>query len=199
MGKKIPVNFFSHNDVLKISKNLIGKNIITNINNNITSGMIVDTEAYAGIYDKASHAYKNKRTNSTEIMYKKGGICYVYLCYGMHYLMNIVTADENIPHAVLIRAIEPINGIDIMLKRRKFKKVSCNLTNGPGKLSQALAIDQKLNGELLDGENIWIEDSKVNIDEKDILSSPRIGVDYAKEDASLPYRFYIKNKWVSNT
>ena len=199
MGKKIPVNFFSHNDVLKISKNLIGKNIITNINNNITSGMIVETEAYAGIYDKASHAYKNKRTNRTEIMYKKGGICYVYLCYGMHYLMNIVTADENIPHAVLIRAIEPKNGIDIMLKRRKFKKVSCNLTNGPGKLSQALAIDQKLNGELLDGENIWIEDSKVNIDEKDILSSPRIGVDYAKEDASLPYRFYIKNKWVSKT
>ncbi len=199
MGEKIPVDFFSHNDVLKISKNLIGKNIITNINNNITSGMIVETEAYAGIYDKASHAYKNKRTNRTEIMYKKGGICYVYLCYGMHYLMNIVTADENIPHAVLIRAIEPKNGIDIMLKRRKFKKVSCNLTNGPGKLSQALAIDQKLNGELLDGENIWIEDSKVNIDEKDILSSPRIGVDYAKEDASLPYRFYIKNKWVSKT
>jgi len=199
LGEKIPVDFFSHNDVLKISKNLIGKNIITNINNNITSGMIVETEAYAGIYDKASHAYKNKRTNRTEIMYKKGGICYVYLCYGMHYLMNIVTADENIPHAVLIRAIEPKNGIDIMLKRRKFKKVSCNLTNGPGKLSQALAIDQKLNGELLDGENIWIEDSKVNIDEKDILSSPRIGVDYAKEDASLPYRFYIKNKWVSKT
>jgi len=199
LGEKIPVDFFSHNDVLKISKNLIGKNIITNINNNITSGMIVETEAYAGIYDKASHAYKNKRTNRTEIMYKKGGICYVYLCYGMHYLMNIVTADENIPHAVLIRAIEPKNGIDIMLKRRKLKKVSCNLTNGPGKLSQALAIDQKLNGELLDGENIWIEDSKVNIDEKDILSSPRIGVDYAKEDASLPYRFYIKNKWVSKT
>mgnify|MGYP001285864703 FL=1 len=197
MAEKLSVNFFLHNDVLKISKSLIGKNIFTKINNNITSGMIVETEAYAGLNDKASHAYNNKRTTRTKIMYKKGGICYVYLCYGMHYLMNIVTAQKEIPHAILIRAIEPKDGIDIMLKRRNFKTLSFNLTNGPGKLSQALAINKTLNGKSLDSKSIWIEGSKINLDEKDILSSPRIGVDYAKEDATLLYRFYIKNKWVS--
>ena len=159
--------------------------------------MIVETEAYVGINDKASHAYNNKKTNRTEVMYEKGGVCYVYLCYGIHYLINIVTGEKNIPHAILIRAIEPKDGIDIMLQRRSLKKTSFNITNGPGKLSQALAINKILNGKSLNSNKIWIEDLKINIDEKDILSSPRIGVDYAKEDAKLPYRFYLNNKWVS--
>ena len=197
MANKLSPLFFLNNNILSISKNLLGKYIFTKINNHITSGMIVETEAYVGINDKASHAYNNKKTNRTEVMYEKGGVCYVYLCYGIHYLINIVTGEKNIPHAILIRAIEPKDGIDIMLQRRSLKKTSFNITNGPGKLSQALAINKILNGKSLNSNKIWIEDLKINIDEKDILSSPRIGVDYAKEDAKLPYRFYLNNKWVS--
>jgi len=197
LANKLSPLFFLNNNILSISKNLLGKYIFTKINNHITSGMIVETEAYVGINDKASHAYNNKKTNRTEVMYEKGGVCYVYLCYGIHYLINIVTGEKNIPHAILIRAIEPKDGIDIMLQRRSLKKTSFNITNGPGKLSQALAINKILNGKSLNSNKIWIEDLKINIDEKDILSSPRIGVDYAKEDAKLPYRFYLNNKWVS--
>ena len=120
--KKLQLSFYLNKDVIKISQRLLGKVLVTNINNKLTSGVITETEAYAGINDKASHAYDNKRTKRTEIMYQKGGCCYIYLCYGIHHLFNIITNAEGIPHAILIRAVEPLEGIDIMLKRRKQKK-----------------------------------------------------------------------------
>ena len=191
-------SFYLNKNVIDVSKNLLGKVLVTNINDIITSGVIVETEAYAGIEDKASHAYNNKRTQRTEMMYQNGGIAYVYLCYGMYHLFNVITNIEEVPHAVLIRAIEPINGINKMQRRRKIKEEKYNLTNGPGKLSIALGIDERFNGESLLSNKIWIQDNGIKFRKKDILSSPRIGVDYAKEDAHLPYRFYINNnKWIS--
>ena len=197
-SQKLNQSFYLNKDVINVAKKLLGKILVTNINNTITSGIIVETEAYAGIDDKASHAYNNKRTQRTETMYEKGGVSYIYLCYGMYYLFNVVTNINNIPHAVLIRAVEPLDGINKMKKRRKIKGSKYNFTNGPGKLSIALGIDNSFNGESLLSDKIWIEDNGIKFSKKDILSSPRIGVDYAKEDIKLPYRFYIKdNKWIS--
>jgi len=194
---KLANSFYYNSDVLDISKKLLGKVLVTQLSNQLTSGIIVETEAYAGINDRASHAFNNKRTKRTEIMYKNGGIVYVYLCYGIHNLFNIITNVKDIPHAVLIRAIEPLEGIKKMCGRRNLSN-KYNLTNGPGKLTQALGIDKNCNGKSLQSNKIWIEDNRVDFIEKDILSSTRIGVDYAGKDASLLYRFYIKdNKWVS--
>ena len=195
---KIKQSFYTSNNILEISKCLLGKVLITNLNSKITSGIIVEVEAYLGINDKASHSYNNKRTSRTEPMFAKGGISYVYLCYGIHHLFNVVVGKQDNPYAILIRAIKPLTGINTMLKRRKLSKVTKELTNGPGKLTQALGITTKVNKESLIGNKIWIEDQEIKFEKKDILSSPRIGVDYAGDDAKLPYRFYInKNKWAS--
>jgi len=194
---KLENSFYCNTDVVDISKKLIGKVLVTNLSNHLTSGIIVETEAYAGIFDKASHAFNNKRTKRTEIMYKNGGIAYVYLCYGIHNLFNVITNVKDVPHAVLIRAIEPLEGIKEMYRRRKISK-KYRLTNGPGKLTQALGIDKNCNGKSLQSDTIWIQDSGIKFLEKDILSSTRIGVDYAGKDAKLLYRFHVKdNKWVS--
>ena len=195
---KLLQSYYCNTDTLQLSKDILGKKIVTNINNKITSGIIVELEAYLGVNDKASHAYNGKNTPRTKTMFKKGGVAYVYLCYGVHYLFNIVCNLRNIPHAILIRSIEPIEGIDLMKKRRNIKTNSYNLTNGPGKLCQALGITKTFNNKSLMDDNIWIEDADYIIPDKNILSVPRIGVDYAGEDAQLPYRFYIKNnKWIS--
>ena len=197
--KKINQSFYQSNNVLELSKTLLGKVVVTKTNNQITSGKIVEVEAYLGAEDKASHSYNNKKTNRTQPMFDMGGIAYVYLCYGIHHLFNIVVGDADNPYAILIRSIEPIDGIDIMLKRRKFNLLKKQLTNGPGKLTKALGITTSLNAMSLTGDKIWIENHDIKVAKKDILSSPRIGVDYAGWDAKLPYRFYINNnKWVSN-
>ena len=194
---KLENSFYRNTDVVHVSKKLIGKVLVTNLSNHLTSGIIVETEAYAGIFDKASHAFNNKRTKRTEIMYKNGGIAYVYLCYGIHNLFNVITNVKDVPHAVLIRAIEPLEGIKEMYRRRKISK-KYRLTNGPGKLTQALGIDKNCNGKSLQSDTIWIQDTGIKFLEKDILSSTRIGVDYAGKDAKLLYRFHVKdNKWVS--
>ena len=199
MGKKISTDFYTSNNILKISKNLLGKVLCTKINDQLTTGKIVEVEAYLGSIDKASHSYNNKKTKRTAPMFASGGISYVYLCYGIHYLFNIVVGEQNNPCAILIRAIQPFKGINIMLQRRNLSNATKNLTNGPGKLAQALGITTKLNKQLLINNMIWVEDHEIKLEKKDILSSPRIGVDYAGDDAKLPYRFYIKkNKWVSN-
>lgn len=195
---KLDKNFYIQEDVDHIAKNLLGKILITAIDGIITSGKIVETESYAGVTDKASHAYGGRRTQRTEIMYRTGGTVYVYLIYGIYSLFNVVTNIEDIPHAVLIRAIEPSEGIDEMLKRRKLDRPKYNLSAGPGLLSQALGISTQHTGQsLLDG-NIWIEDRGVNILQDDIIARPRVGVAYAEEDALLLRRFSIKdNPWVS--
>ena len=196
--KKLPENFYRRNDVTIISKELLGKFLISDIDGIVTGGMITEVEAYNGISDKASHAFGGRRTNRTETMYGKGGICYVYLCYGIHHLFNVVTNKINIPHAVLIRAIEPIIGIDEMLKRRKKINIQPTLTSGPGSMSSSLGIKTSDSGSDLCGNRIYIEDRGINISPSEIISTKRIGVDYAGNDALLKYRFYIKeNKFIS--
>ncbi|MBA3238475.1 MAG: DNA-3-methyladenine glycosylase [Parachlamydiaceae bacterium] len=187
----LPLSFYQYQDVLHISQELLGKFLCTSINSELTSGMIIETEAYRGPEDRASHAFGNRRTRRTEVMFQQGGVCYVYLCYGIHFLFNVITNTQDIPHAVLIRAIKPVDGLESMLERRKQTKLNAKLTSGPGTLSQALGITIAHSGLSLTGPQIWIEDRGVMIDPKDIIASPRVGVDYAKEDALLPWRFRI--------
>jgi len=195
---KLDVGFYRVKEVLSIARNLLGKYLFTNINGEISGGFIVETEAYNGITDKASHAYGNRKTNRTQTMYETGGIAYVYLCYGIHEMLNVVTSVEGEPHAVLIRAINPTEGIDLMLERRKMASLKNNLTAGPGSVAKALGVSRKMNGLSFQGDEIWIEDRGLGFPDDEIAAVPRVGVAYAKEDALLPYRFYIKgNPYVS--
>lgn len=197
-GKKLDQSFYERDDVIAISKELLGKYLMTCTNGIVTGGIIVETEAYNGRCDKACHAYPNKRTKRTEIMYEPGGKAYVYLCYGIHYLFNITTNINNKADAILIRAIEPVEGIDVMLKRRNLETVKPQLTAGPGVLSQALGISKLHYGASLSESQVWVEDRNYSIKEENIVACPRIGVDYAEEDALLPWRFYIHgNRFVS--
>jgi DNA-3-methyladenine glycosylase len=198
MVMKLPKEFYLQEDVLKICKELLGKFLYTKIDGKLSGGMITETEAYKAPEDKASHAYGGRKTPRTEIFYEEGGVSYVYLCYGIHHLFNVVTNKKDIPHAILIRAIEPFEGVEYMLKRRNKNKVSTLLTCGPGSMSQALGIGIQHNKVDLQGNDIWIEDRGIKIAKKDILKGPRIGVDYAAEYASKAWRFGIKNNsWVS--
>jgi DNA-3-methyladenine glycosylase len=191
-------NFYQRKDVVKIAKELLGKIIVTFFDGELTAARITETEAYNGIVDKASHAYNKRRTKRTEIMYAPGGAAYVYLCYGIHHLFNIVTNLKDVPHAVLIRAAEPITGIDTMLQRTRKKKLDNTLTSGPGNVSKALGIYTRHTGVDLKSQNFFIADDGLKISKNDIIATPRIGVDYAGEDALLPYRFFIKgNAYVS--
>jgi DNA-3-methyladenine glycosylase len=192
-GLKLHQSFYRDDNVVKVARELLGKVLVTDIGGYFTSGIIVETEAYAGITDKASHAYNGRRTGRTEVIYREGGVAYVYLCYGIHYLFNIVTHTQDVPHAVLIRAAEPLDGIPAMLQRRGKTRPELALMRGPGSLSKALGIDKELNGCSLEGPEIWVEDREIKVPVKAILSGPRIGVDYAGADALLPYRFWIKD------
>ncbi len=174
-----------------ISKQLLGKYLFTRINNTLTGGIIVETEAYAGPEDRASHAYGNRRTKRTETMFHEGGIAYVYFCYGMHYLFNIVTNVEGIPHAILIRALQPACGITTMLKRRHKEKLDHTIAGGPGSLTKAMGINTCHNGMSVTGPVIWLEHRGIEINSKQIIAGPRIGVAYAGKDAKLPWRFRI--------
>ena len=188
---KLDLSFYTRTDVVEISKDLLGKTLCTNIDGKRTSAIITETEAYAGIADKASHAYNGCRTQRTEIMFRQGGCAYIYLCYGMYSLFNVVTNIENIPHAVLIRGAITNNGIETMLQRTEKQKITDDLLSGPGKLSKAMGLHFSLTGTSLLGDIVWIEDSGIIIPQKNILATPRIGVDYAEEDALLPYRFVV--------
>ena len=196
--RKLGLKFYRREDVLKIAKELLGKILVTNWEGIITSGRIVECEAYAGIIDKASHASGGKRTARNEIMYGEGGFAYVYLCYGIHHLFNIVTNSTDIPHAVLIRALDPLEGIEEMLRRTHKKKLDHTLTRGPGNVSKALGIHTNHTRTSLLANKIFIADDGGRYSRKEIAASPRIGVDYAGKDALLPYRFYVKgNPFVS--
>ena len=195
--EKLPLSFYLRNDVVKISKELLGKVLVTNWNNEFTSGRIVETEAYAGETDRASHASKG-RTARTEVMFGEGGRAYVYLCYGVHQMFNIVTNKEGIPHAILIRAVEPLDGIDIMLKRTGKKKLDESLTRGPGNVGKAFGFHTSQCGLSLQSDELFIADDGFKLTPSMISTSPRIGVDYAGEHAAWHYRFFIKgNKYLS--
>ncbi|WP_215226087.1 DNA-3-methyladenine glycosylase [Echinicola shivajiensis] len=192
--KILAKEFFLDRNVTDIAKDLLGKIIVSEFNGKITTARIVETEAYDGNVDKACHAFPNKLTPRTAVMFKEGGRSYVYLCYGIHHLLNIVTHAEGDARAVLIRAVEPISGIDIMHERRKVKN-NRDLTNGPGKLTKALGITSEDNDvNLFNQESgLWIGYKEEGYDDFEIITTQRIGVDYAEEDALLPWRFYIKN------
>ncbi len=203
--KKLPDSFYKRDNVLHIAQELLGKLLVTKCppagragNGVITSGRIVEVEAYNGVIDKASHASGGRRTNRNEIMYADGGVAYVYLCYGIHHLFNIVTNSKETPHAILIRAVEPVKGIDEMLKRVNKTKLDNTLTSGPGNLAKALGLFTFHSGKSLRSKEIFIADDGFVFSKKEIAASPRIGVDYAGKDALLPYRFYVKgNPFVS--
>lgn len=195
---KLPFSFYQDMDVNQLAMQLLGKHLFTLVDGELTAGMIVETEAYKGSEDKASHAYGGKFTERTKVMYEGGGVSYVYLCYGIHYLFNVVTAPKGMPHAVLIRGLEPVVGKDVMLRRRNMELLKPNLTAGPGALAKAMGIDKKLNAKDLLGDEIWIADEGSVLDYRDIVAVPRVGVDYAGDHALLPWRYYIKgNKFVS--
>jgi len=189
----LPREFYHHPDVLFLSKQLLGKYLITHFSGILTGGMITETEAYRGPEDRASHAFQNRRTKRNEVMYHSGGIAYVYLVYGLHNLFNVVTNLPETPHAILIRAIKPEIGIEEMLKRRNKTKLTKSLTSGPGTLTEALGINLSHNGLSLDKDPIWIEDRGVVFNDKQIIIGPRVGIDYAGEDALLPWRFILKD------
>lgn len=197
--KKLPVEFYKRNDVILIAKELIGKIIITSFEDQITSGRIVETEAYIGLTDRASHSYGGKRTARNEHMYATGGTAYVYICYGMHQLFNVVTNQKDIPDAVLIRAVEPLKGIDIMLERTGKLKPDNTLTKGPGNAAKALGISKMHSGINLRKQDIIIVDDGSIISPSLIAASRRIGVESSGDAALKPYRFYVKgNPYVSS-
>jgi len=186
---KLTESFYQRSDVVKIARELLGKGLFTNIDGVLTGGMIVETEAYSW-KERGCHAYNARKTKRNAIMFEKGGYAYVYLCYGMYNLFNVVTNRQGTADAVLIRAIEPVAGTPAMELRRGPLKNPFHLTSGPGKLTKALGIDRKFNGKFLLDDDVWIEDLGLKIPRAKMEASPRIGIDYAGEDALLPWRCY---------
>ena len=196
-SNKLTREFYTRPNVLTISRELLGKLLVVpDESGNRISGKIVEVEAYRGPEDRASHAFGGRRTKRTETMYQAGGLAYVYFVYGMYHQFNVVTNIEDIPHAILVRALEPVEGIEIMRERRQSHS-DRNLTNGPGKLCLAMGIDRGLDKADLLGERVWLEEFE-NISATKIAKGPRIGIDYAEEWIQKPWRFWIKgNEWVS--
>lgn len=187
-ARKLRPSYFQSSNVVGLAKNLIGCRLTTNINGELTAGIITETEAYAGKGDKACHSHLGRFTKRTAVMYEPGGIAYIYLCYGIHHLFNIVTNTKGHADAILIRAIEPIEGIEIMMERRQKTKVDKTLTSGPGNVSKALGLNKDHNAMSVCSNKIWFESGKEK--PKNIVETTRIGIDYAEEDALLPWRYY---------
>jgi len=197
MASKLPPEFYTRPDVLKVARDLLGKLLVVpTTNRKRVSGIIVEVEAYRGPEDRASHAFGGRRTKRTETMYKMGGVAYVYFVYGMYYQFNVVSNVEDTPHAILVRALEPVEGIDFMRKRRHTHP-DHNLTNGPGKLCIAMNITRELDGADLLGNRVWLEEYE-KIPASRISKGPRIGIDYAEDWVDKPWRFWIRdNSYVS--
>lgn len=196
--KKLPLSFYNRKDVLKIAREMLGKVVCTYIGGELTSGRIVETEAYVGIIDKASHAFGGRRGPKNEHMYHVAATAYIYVCYGVHQMLNIVTNEENIPDAVLIRAIEPVEGLDVMAIRTNKLKSDPTITRGPGNVGKALGVHKRHSGVHLLDDLIYLADDGFVFPEERIGVSSRIGVESAGTDALLPYRFYVKgNRYVS--
>lgn len=190
---KLPQAFYLQQNVVKLAASLLGKVLVTCFDEQFTAGRIVETEAYNGVHDKASHAWNGRRTARTEIMYAAGGVAYVYLCYGIHHLFNVVTGDNEVPQAVLVRSMEPVTGIEYMLKRTGKTSIDHSLTRGPGNVTKALGITTHHSGMDLQTDTLFLADDGYIIKPSQIAATARIGVDYAGDDALLPYRFILKN------
>lgn len=191
MSDLLPSSFYLNEDVVFLAKALLGKKLIVEGSKGSCRAVITETEAYAGPWDKASHAYGGKRTKRNEVMYHEGGVAYVYLCYGIHSLFNVVCGPRNTPHAVLIRALKPLDGIDLMKRRRGIEDLN-KLCNGPGKLSRAMGVGLRHNDCSLSGPHLRIVEGR-HLSEKEIVARKRIGINYAEEHVDLPWRFYIRN------
>ena len=196
-NQKLPRDFYIRSNVVTVARELLGKLLVVPASNGRrVSGMIVETEAYRGPQDRAAHSYGGRRTKRTETMYGIGGTAYVFFVYGMYNQFNVVTNVAEAPHAVLIRALEPVEGIELMRKRRHGQPDK-NLTNGPGKLCIAMGIDRRLDNADLLGKRVWIEDA-AKIPARRIASGPRVGIDYAEEWIHKPWRFWVRdNPFVS--
>ncbi|HLP13045.1 MAG TPA: DNA-3-methyladenine glycosylase [Flavobacteriales bacterium] len=188
---KLQPDFYIHKNTRKLARQLLGKFLCTNLHGIYTSGIITETEAYEGIHDKASHAYGKRLTNRTKTMYEKGGIAYIYLCYGLHTMFNVVTHEKDEPHAILVRGIKPVDGIEQMEKRRKMPVTKKGFSSGPGTVCKALGIEMNHNGIQLSGNKIWIEDRSFKIKRSQILVTKRIGIDYAGDDVHRLNRFVL--------
>jgi DNA-3-methyladenine glycosylase len=188
----LPRSFYTRREVTVVARDLLGKILVAEIDNEITAGIIVETEAYNGVFDRASHAYGGKRSPKNEQMYSKGGTAYVYICYGIHNLFNVVTSVEGEPHAVLVRALEPLEGLSVMYKRRVESVKSEVLASGPGNLGKAMGIGMQHNGADLIESNIFIAQANLKRTNYEIVAGPRIGMTTAGEDTLLPYRFYYR-------
>ena len=197
MPYKLARDFYQRPEVTVIAGELLGKVLITRVGNKVTSGIIVETEAYRSD-DRACHAFMKRKTKRNSVMFEAGGIAYVFMNYGIHFLFNVVTNEKDEPDAVLIRALQPLEGIDVM-KTRRIKKDEKRITSGPGALSKALGIDLSVNGTDLTGNKCWIEaDDSLNFGNFKVVKTLRIGIDYAGEHAMFPWRYYIRNNpWVS--
>ncbi len=195
----LPFSFFQEADVVLRAQELLGKVLVSKVNGIETAGIIIETEAYRGEDDKASHAFQNKRTPRTETMFLEGGHAYVYLCYGLHHLFNVVVGPKDMANAVLIRGIEPVLGLEEMLRRRNLARLQPKVSSGPACLSQAFGINKDLNKSALwQMDTIWLEDWNLDLEKENILATTRIGVSYAGEDAFRPWRFLVKkNPYVS--
>ncbi len=197
-GSKIPLSFFQHEDVVQISRDLLGKKLFTLIDGQLCGGIIVETEAYRGPEDRGSHAYNGKRTPRNEMMYGQGGLVYMYICYGIHDMLNIVTGAEGTSHALLIRAIEPTVGIETMRIRRNVFDKDTRLCQGPGALAKAMGLTKLHNGIPITSEQIWIEEFDIRYGEEEIVAAPRVGMNFDGPYKTIPWRFYVKgNKFVS--
>lgn len=188
---KLPLSYYLNTDVTFLAKDLLGKILFTHCDEGITAGIIVETEAYFGAEDKASHAYGGRRTSRTHIMYEQGGMAYVYLCYGIHHLFNVVTSVKDDPKCVLIRSVEPFLGLQLMEKRRKIPASHKSISSGPGSVAKSLGIDSSCNKKNLTGNDLWIEDHGISYSSEEISTAPRIGIAYAQEHADLPLRFFV--------
>src|SRR5260221_7397374 len=190
--KKLPRDFYTRSDVLEVARDLLGKKLVVpNRNGSRVAGIIVETEAYRGPEDRASHAYSGRRTNRTETMFGMGGTAYVYFVYGMYNQFNVVTNVEGVPHAILVRAVEPVEGLDFVRRRRRGRP-EYELTSGPGRLCLALGIDRRLDKADLLCDRVWIE-TGVSVSPRQIARGPRVGIDYAEEWAAKPWRFWVKD------
>lgn len=195
---RLPISYYQNQDVLFLARELLGKVVFTQSEGEITAGIIVETEGYSGVTDKASHAYNGRRTHRTETLYNEGGVTYVYLCYGIHYFLNVVTSVKDEPHGILIRAIQPLVGIDIMKRRKNMAVLKPAISSGPGSVGKALGINASFNNKSLIEHDIWIEDHEIKFSESDIVATPRIGIEYAGDHAMLPWRFFVRgNEYVS--
>ncbi|MCR4858786.1 MAG: DNA-3-methyladenine glycosylase [Bacteroidales bacterium] len=193
---RLQKSYFLGNDVESIARSLLGKYLFTKKEGQLAGGILTEVEAYKGIGDRASHAYGGRRTRRNEMMYQEGGVVYMFLCYGMHSMLNFVTNAEDVPDAILVRGLLPTHGEELMLQRTGKLRGGASLTDGPGKVCKALGLTVADNGVSLDGDTVWLEDRDLSVPDDKVEITPRIGVDYAGEDAKRLYRFYLNPRYV---